>query len=139
MVLSFVFWLSFISLGFPPPQLISARAKIRRGERAPGNRGSSFLKMDFSSHASSISRAHANRALEQRAYILLRVVGGGFFAGGVSAEHAVEDGVDIAKLALQIEGMLQCVRIEVLCDANVVGHALLEVRIRFPCGHGVFL
>jgi hypothetical protein len=30
--------------GFPPPQLISARAKIRRGERAPGNRGSSFFQ-----------------------------------------------------------------------------------------------
>jgi len=45
------------------------------------------------------------------------------------AEDAVEDGIHMAKLALQIEGMSERFRIEVLRDALVVRNAFLETSV----------
>jgi len=55
------------------------------------------------------------------------------------AEDAVEDGIHIAELALEVESVRQGFRIEVLCYALVARNAFLETSVGFPGGHSVFL
>ena len=42
-----------------------------------------------------------------------------FCIGGMRAEDAGEDGVDVAELAVQVEGVSQGGGIEIFCDARV--------------------
>jgi len=57
----------------------------------------------------------------------------------MGAKHAVEDGIYIAKLALQVEGVGQSFRIEIFRDANIRCNALLKARVGLPRCHSVFL
>ncbi len=65
--------------------------------------------------------------------------GGTEFAGGVGAEDAVEDVVDVAELALKIEGVVEILRGKEFGDASIFGDAIAEAGVRFPSGHGVLL
>ena len=66
-------------------------------------------------------------------------VGYAAFAGGVGAEDAVEEFVDVAKLALEVEGVFEILGREKFCDAGIFGDAIAETGFGFPGGHGVFL
>lgn len=66
-------------------------------------------------------------------------VGDAAFAGGMGAEDAFEKSVDVAKLALEVEGVGQFVWGEEAGDALVVGDALAEAGLALPGFHGVLL
>src|SRR5260370_41995386 len=55
----------------------------------------------------------------------------GFFRCLLS-ENAGEDSVDVAKLALQVEGARERFVVEVFRDARVRGHAVTKACVRFP-------
>ena len=55
------------------------------------------------------------------------------------AEDAREDGVDVAELALQVEGAGEGRGIQKFCDALIGGDAVPEVGFGLPRGHGIFL
>jgi len=77
-----------MALEFPPPQLISAQAGIRRGRTALRTNGALLFFWCVS-------------LLSPR----------GFFAGRMRAKHAVEHSIDVAELALQVESVRQSFRI----------------------------
>ena len=53
-------------------------------------------------------------------------VGGAFFAGGMRAKDAGEDFVDVAELALQVEGVLELLGREEFSDTGVFGDAIAK-------------
>ena len=55
------------------------------------------------------------------------------------AENAIEDRIDVAKLAIQIERVRQRGRVEILRNARVSGDSIAEARVAFECRHRVFL
>jgi len=57
----------------------------------------------------------------------------------VRAEDTGKDFVDAAKLAIQIEDVVERLGIEVLRDSRILGDAVAETGIGFPSGHSVFL
>src|SRR5580704_11730285 len=63
----------------------------------------------------------------------------GGFAGTMRAENAIEDRIDVAKLAIQIERVRQRGRVEILRNARVSGDSIAEARVALECRHRVFL
>ena len=57
----------------------------------------------------------------------------------MSAEDAVEDFVDAAELAVEVENVLEFPGVQIFRDARVLGDTVTEAGFRFPGGHGVFL
>ena len=76
--------LKSVTNGFPPPRLTAAQAEFRK--RQEGAIEKSIAPSVF----------HGEAVWTQN----LRFVADGFFVGRVSAEDAIEDGVDVAQLAL---------------------------------------
>ena len=79
------------------------------------------------------------RSRRYQGALLLGAVGGAAFAGWVGAEDAVEELVDVAEVALEVEGVLQIFGGEEFGDAGIFGDAVAEAGFGFPGGHGVFL
>src|SRR5580704_19632809 len=55
------------------------------------------------------------------------------------AEDALEEGVDGAELAFQVEGVLESFRVEVLRYVGIARDAIAEAGFGFPRRHGVAL